>query len=355
MNKHVLVLTKYSRNAASSRLRTLQYLPYLEGENYKFTVRPLFDDHYLSTLYQSGRRFKIYVFFLYLKRFCHLISFWRYSFIWVEKELFPYLPPWVEVLLKCLSVKYIVDYDDAIFHNYDMAQNKWVRRLLSSKIDTVMRHSYSVVAGNEYLANRAFEARAKRVFLVPTVVDIRRYSIDFRSQKDFLTVGWIGSPTTQAYLETLFPVFRALSSRMQFRLLLVGANSDIVDRLPGLKVDLMPWSEDTEVLNIKAMDVGIMPLTDGPWEKGKCGYKLIQYMACGVPVVASPVGVNTSIVKDSGSGLLASSLEDWETCLASLLSSPELRYRYGSAGRASVESSYSIDVCVNLVRQAFPL
>lgn len=342
MNGRVLVLPKYARKGASSRLRTYQYLPFLEDQGWMFAVKPLFDEAYLDSFYSGERRSRSGLILAYFRRFFILFGFWRYRLIWIEKELFPYMPAWVEVVLSWVGVRYVVDYDDAIFHNYDLARNKWIHRLLGRKIDSVMRHAACVIAGNEYLAGRARAAGAKRVVVIPTVVDHRRYDGRLETGQP-LTVGWIGSPTTQKYVEQLLPAFQALAQQQSFRLLLVGATADIAARLPGIDVEVQPWSEGTEAALIREMDIGIMPLEDGPWEKGKCGYKLIQYMASGVPVVASPVGVNPSIVDGAGCGLLANHLDEWGEAFLKLISDVALRERLGCAGRAAVRREFSIE------------
>ena len=211
-----------------------------------------------------------------------------------------------------------------------------------------MRNAYCVIAGNAYLAERARIAGAKRVVVIPTVVDHERYSTGKHSSQA-ITIGWIGSPTTQRYVEHLLPVLQRLRQESDFRLLLVGATEDIVSKLSGIDVDVEPWSEDTETSLIKKMDIGIMPLKDGPWERGKCGYKLIQYMASGVPVIASPVGVNPSIVDGSGCGLLADSFSEWQESFSRLINDPQQRRRFGDAGRASVKERFSLNSQVDLL------
>lgn len=352
MSGRVLVLTKYARKGASSRLRTFQYLPFLEDKGWEFTVKPLFDETYLDSLYSGQGRSRSALVLAYLRRLFVLLRFWRFRLIWVEKEFLPYMPPWVEVVLSWLGVRYVVDYDDAIFHNYDLARNKWIRRLLGRKIDSVMRHAACVMAGNEYLAERARAVGAKRVVVIPTVVDHRRYDARQVTGKP-LTVGWIGSPTTQKYVENLLPAFQALAQQQSFRLLLVGATADIAARLPGIDVEVQPWSEDTEAALIREMDIGIMPLEDGPWEKGKCGYKLIQYMASGVPVVASPVGVNPSIVEGAGCGMLASGLDQWKAAFNRLIDNKSLREQLGASGRTAVKDRYSIDSQIAILESCF--
>lgn len=354
MSGRVLVLPKYARKGASSRLRTFQYLPFLEDQGWDFTVKPLFDEVYLDSLYSGEGRSRLGLVLAYLRRLFVLLRFWRFRLIWVEKEFFPYMPAWVEVVLSWLGLRYVVDYDDAIFHNYDLARNKWIRCLLGRKIDSVMRHAACVIAGNDYLAERARSAGARRVVVIPTVVDHHRYDARQDTGQSF-TVGWIGSPTTQKYVEQLLPAFQALAEQQSFRLFLVGATADIAARLPGIDVEVQPWSEDTEAVLIREMDIGIMPLEDGPWEKGKCGYKLIQYMASGVPVVASPVGVNPAIVDGARCGFLANHVDEWGEAFRKLISDVALRERLGRAGRAAVRREFSIERQLDAIRSSLKL
>lgn len=340
----ILVLTKYTRMGASSRLRTLQYLPLLEEQGFEFTVQSLFDDTYLKNLYSQKGRSKSVLGKLYLKRLLTLFTAKNYDAIWIEKEIFPYLPAFAEQVLALFGINYVVDYDDAIFHNYDLSSNKFVRFFLANKIDKVMKNASYVFAGNSYLAERARFTGAKKIQLVPTVVDHLRYKKNKQSVEDVLTVGWIGSPSTQKYVVEILPELLIAHQQHPFRLLLVGATADIYEELKGLDVDVSGWHEQTEAELISIMDVGIMPLKDGPWEKGKCGYKLIQYMACEVPVVASDVGVNCEIIGNEKAGLLAKKKSDWSDALLKLLESTELRESCGKAGRSLVENKYSVEV-----------
>lgn len=344
----VLLLSKYPRKGASSRLRSLQYLPALAAAGVEVRVQSLFDEQYLSDLYRQGRRPGLRTLLLYLQRLCCLPTAFAYDLVWIEKELFPYCPALFERLLSRLGVRYVVDYDDAIFHNYDLAGNHLLRRLLGRKIDAVMAHAGCVIAGNQYLAERARQAGAARVEIIPTVVDHCRYhgsdryhGIDKEGERQPV-IGWIGSPSTQKYLLAIREPLHTACEQMNARLLLVGATPEVADQLPGIAVDTVAWSEDTEAACIARMDVGIMPLVDGPWEKGKCGYKLIQYMASGVPVVASAVGVNVEIVSSCDCGRLANTAEEWTAALLELLAGPGLRHRLGRAGRNIVASRYSL-------------
>lgn len=343
MANHILALTKYSRMGASSRLRTLQYIPFLEQQGINITVQSLFDDQYLENLYSGKKNSKLSIINYYIKRLHTLLRVKSFDVVWVEKELFPYLPAFFEQLLSFFGVKYVVDYDDAIFHNYDLSKNFIVRTFLSKKIDSVMKSSSCITVGNSYLMERAKQNNSS-VQWVPTVIDIDRYVPRRKEATDSIIIGWIGSPSTQKYILELKDALIAISKKHPISLLLVGANKNITNYFPGINVEVVPWNETTEVMHIQKMDIGIMPLTDGPWEKGKCGYKLIQYMACSIPVIASPVGVNVDIVNNSNSGYLAGSTNEWIKSIDALASSSEQRYILGASGRRSVETTYSVQV-----------
>lgn len=340
----ILYFTKYSRSGASSRMRSYQYFPYFEKKGWTVIAKPLFNDPYLNNLY-NGRKNKLQILYAYLKRFFLLFTIKGYDRVVIEKELFPYLPACAERILKFFGVKYIVDYDDAIFHNYDLSKNKLIRNLLSKKIDKVMKHSNLVVAGNNYLAERAKMAGAKQVEIIPTVVDLNRYSAKTNySENQNLVIGWIGSPSTYKYVEKIKSVLEVVCNKTKAVVHIVGA-------FPDKKQDgvffYFPWNEQTETEMIKRFDVGIMPLDDTPWAKGKCAFKLIQYMASGVPVVASPVGMNNEVAIDNVTGYTALNAKDWISGLEKLLMDSELRKELGVNGRKLVEQKYSLQVTFN--------
>ena len=351
----VLLFSKYSRMGASSRLRSLQYIPSLKGANIQVDVTPLFNDDYLEQLYSGKGRSKGLVLKAYLKRFFTLFKLFKYDLVWIEYELFPYMPAWIERLMVLYGVNYIVDYDDAVFHNYDLSNQYFIRKTLSSKIDRVMASAKCVIVGNDYLKQRAISAGAKQVELIPTVVDGSRYSVA-GNDNNVLIIGWIGSPATQYYVVELKPVLERLSKTCEFKLVLVGANVLVIEELKGINVEIVPWQESTEAELISQFDIGIMPLRDGPWEKGKCGYKLIQYMACAKPVVASAIGVNVDIVENSQCGLLANDNDSWFDQLNLLIEDSELRLSAGNKGREAVETIYSLQVqslkLINIINEA---
>jgi glycosyltransferase involved in cell wall biosynthesis len=337
----ILLLSRYDRLGASSRIRSYQYVPALKARGIEVEGAPLLTNDYLMRFYKGKSRDWISVLNSYLRRILTLLRARQYDLLWIEKELFPGTPAWFEQVLASVGVPYIVDYDDAIFHRYELSPSLF-GRMLVKKIDTVMRNAIMVICGNSYLAKRARLAKARRIEILPSVVDLERYQISKRSRKESIVIGWIGSPSTAPYLEMLIPSLRELSKERAVEMRVIGA----VFRAPRLDIDCRPWSEETEVREIQDIDIGVMPLLDSPWERGKCGYKLLQYMACGLPVVASAVGVNQEIVLEGGSGFLATDQDSWSSALRRLCADSELRSRMGMEGRSIVEKSYSLQAAI---------
>jgi len=337
----VLLLSRYSSLGASSRVRCYQYIPYLRNQGFDVTVAPLLDDNYIKDLYAGKRKRISLVISSYIRRIRSLLDARSYDLLWIEKELFPWLPAWAEGILTRLKIPYIVEYDDAVFHRYDLNSNRAVRLLLGNKIDAVMRQAAVVIAGNEYIAKRARISGARRVEILPTVIDLEQYSPGPINKNKIFTIGWIGTPVTARYLHVVGSALADVCQNKLARVLLVGSGQITLD---GVPVEIRPWSKETEVEAIHSFDVGIMPLPDSPWERGKCGYKLIQYMACGRPVVASPVGVNTQIVEDGINGFLASTRDEWVHALNALQDDYDLWKRMGIAGRRKVETHYCLQV-----------
>lgn len=306
-------------------------------------VRALFDDRYVRDMY-AKRVSPVHVMGRYLKRLRNLLRADRYDIVWAEKELLPWLPSVMELGLLSRKVRLVVDYDDALFHRYDQHRSAAVRLILGSKIDAVMRRADLVLAGNDYLAAHARDAGCRWVEWLPTVVDLDRYAMTERGNSQPqgpVTIGWIGSPATASYLDVVAAPLAALASTANVRCVAIGAQPEQVAGTPFTAVS---WSEAEEVSLLRDLEIGIMPLPDAPWENGKCGYKLIQYMACGLPVVASPVGVNSTLVEHGKSGFLASSGDQWLQALSRLVEDPDLRNAMGQQGRITVEQTYALQV-----------
>lgn len=335
----VLYLTKYSRNGASSRLRSYQYFPFLETKGVSITVRPFFDEDYLTNLYSGRRTKKRILLDFYMQRFFVLFSVYKYDKIVIEKELFPYFFSWFEKILWLLQVRYIVDYDDAIFHNYDLSTNKLILFLLKNKIDNVMKYSGCVVAGNSYLVERAKDSGANKIVMIPTVIDVATYKEQNKTANSKVIIGWIGSPSTFKYVKKYSFVFYKILQNKNVELHIVGATEDLGF---DANVKYLKWTEESEVALISSFDIGIMPLENTPWELGKCAYKLIQYMGCGLPVVASAVGMNKVVIDEGINGFLVRAEEEWMDKLNQLIGDSSLRKQLGEMGRKKVVLQFSL-------------
>ncbi|UCS95833.1 glycosyltransferase family 4 protein [Echinicola marina] len=325
---------------ASSRLRTFQYLPLWEAAGFDVTLSSFFNKQYLEEHYAKRPIDKGNVLACYKRRWKILRNAADYEYIIIEKELFPFIPFGLEKWAFKQGPQYIFDYDDAVFHNYDLHGNKWIRSLLRDKIDRLMARADQLWLGNEYLAARAQEAGAHNIMDLPTVIDLNKYQLGPVKENATVKIGWIGSPTTLKYLDQLKPVFEGLKKEEAFTLHIIANGQGI--GLFDLEKTLY-WSEQEEVAMIQQLDIGIMPLNDTPWEQGKCAYKLIQYMACGLPVIASPIGMNKEVVRHGVNGFLASSHEEWTRYLKILLEDPYLRQIMGTAGRKLVEEKYTLE------------
>ena len=332
---NVLLLTRYERLGASSRVRFLQFLPALEREGFTFDVQPLLDNAYVRSLYGGPRVGIGSLLMSYARRFRALHRRMRYDLVWLEKEALPWLPAWLEIA-RLQGLPYVVDYDDAWFYRYE---KHWLSPILGHKIDAVMRVAHTVVAGNDFLARRARSAGARQVEIVPSAIDLARYQdLPTRLSGGPLNIGWIGIPLNAHYLSIVAPALRGVEG---LNLQVVGG--PVPAELAGVAAESFPWTEESEIERIAAFDVGIMPLTDTPWERGKCAYKLIQVMAAGKPVIASPVGANRRVVEHGVNGFLAQTPDQWAQALRAL-ADPDLRRRMGEAARNTVAESYATAV-----------
>jgi glycosyltransferase involved in cell wall biosynthesis len=319
-------------------MRMLQFIPQLEAAGATVIVEPFFGNSYLRNYFSSGSKSALNTLLSFARRIFALRKLWRADLVWIEKELFPFIPGVAERIAGLGGAPYVVDYDDAIFHNYELLSNRGARTLLANKLDALLKGASCVTAGNQYLADYAEAHGAPRILIVPTVVDIERYALRPAPDQARLRIGWIGTPRNASYLEPVIAALDRLLGLIPHCLVTIGAPR--LDRL-GARQERHDWSEDTEAELLAGVDIGVMPLPDEPFERGKCGYKLIQYMAAGRPVVASPVGVNHAIVSPDV-GFLAETEDEWASAIETLARDPALRARIGAAGRHKVERCYSL-------------
>lgn len=346
MTLRVLALCRYSSLGASSRVRFLQYIPALQKIGIHVTISPLFNDSYLLSLYNSPSRLVsrintlIPIITAYVKRAFTLIYNRRFDVVWIEKELFPYLPGFAESLLIRSSTPYVVDFDDAVFHNYDLNKSPIIRTLLRNKLKALLSTAHFVTVGNSYLAEQAIRNGARNVVIIPSTVDPSRYPLLDEPSGDDYRIGWIGSPSTSKYLNIIYDPLRNVAKKRKIVFVLIGAPHI---NISGVRVEQHRWSSETETHIIPSFHVGVMPVWDSPWERGKCGYKIIQYMACSRPVIASPVGPNANIVTPDV-GLLANDADTWIEAIITLADNAPLRRRLGQAGRKKIERYFSTHI-----------
>jgi glycosyltransferase involved in cell wall biosynthesis len=336
----VLLLSRYS-DRASSHLRCFQYIPYFKRYGIEVTPAPLFGEYYLEALFEGRKRPVSRMLLDYVRRLYRLLTAGNFDLLWLHIEAFPWLPPAAESLLTLHKIPYVLDCDDAWFHRYDLHPRPLVRRLLGGKIDWVMRHARLVVAGNNYTREHARVAGARWVECLPTVVDLNDFPLRPRRSDGMYTIGWLGSPSTATYLreERFRRALEAVCTGGGSRVVLVGAG---LVKLLGVPVECHEWTRETEAVEVQGFDVGVSPLSDGPFERGKCAFKLVQYMAAGRPAVVSPVGYHLELVKDGENAFLASSTQEWVDALNRLRGDRVLAQNVGQAARKLVEESYCL-------------
>ena len=332
---NVLGLALYGPKAASHRYRLSQYVEGLADRNINLEVHHLLDDDYLESKFTEKPFSKIKLIISVLKRLMLIFSSRRFDVTILHCELLPFLPGWLEAFI--MPKPYIFDFDDAWHLRYKLDRSKIFKIFLENKVDRVIRSASAVNAGNTYLSKFA-ATHNKNINIFPTVLDTEVYKPHSQSKKNTFTVGWIGSPSTAPYLKSLVIPLTELGAEGHVSLHVIGGKAP---EISNIEIHEIPWNKDTEVELINRFDVGVMPLIDDEWAKGKCAFKLLQYMACGLPVVASNVGANKQVI-NSETGFLVDTDQMWLESLRILRDNPNLRKQLGAAGRERVEEFYSL-------------
>lgn len=318
----------------SSRFRVLQYLPHLRRLGHTCHVAPSRPAKYERYRWLGWRGSEA------LRRAKRVVDVWRAAFgrydaVLVERELFDDDQSWGEHALRRVAERLVLDVDDAVF------------QLHPRKFERIVPWFDTIVAGNEGLAEW-MRPRNPRTVVIPTCVDLGQYAVKRAESPERPVIGWMGTRSNLRHLALVAEPLRRLAERNDFELRIV-TNADLTPLTirqeagwQAIDFRAVPWSAESEVESLRGFDVGLMPLVDDPWTRGKCGLKAIQYLAVGVPAVVSPVGVNRQIVPDGECGYWAETSEQWFGRLSDLLDDPQLRARLGGAGRAHVERQYSV-------------
>lgn len=343
----ILCIVPYPTEGASNRLRIEQYLPYLAAQGCRVTVRPFVSSHCYRILYEPGRYLRKigYVIWGLMRRVADVVLGLRYDVIVIHRETAPFGPPLFEWCWAAAGKRMVFDFDDAIFLPYISHVHPWIGSLKPKRrVAQSIAAARWVIAGNDYLAAFALQHNPN-VVVIPTPVDVDRYRpAPSQADRPRVVIGWIGSRSTVGYLETLRGVFHRLSETFpHVEIRIVGGPfytnglSSVVQR---------PWGLDTELAELQAFDIGIMPMPNDAWTRGKCAFKAILCMSVGIPVVCSPVGVNLDVVEEGRNGFLAATDAEWFDRLSRLITDAPLRRRLGAVARRTVEERYAVSKTV---------
>lgn len=343
----VLALAPYPEEAASTRFRIAQFIPLLDDLGIRCELKPFINTALFKQLYCKGRlsRNAAGLAWAAAARCLDLVSARDWDVVLVQREAALVGPPLVErALTGWLKKPLVLDLDDPLWVEYaSPVYGRLASRLRClDKTTELIRRAAHVVCGNQLIAEHARAAGASATVL-PTIVDTDMFSPRPQDQEENgepPTVGWVGTHTTLPYLEAIAPALEQLAARRRFKLKVVGGGRTL--NLRGVEVEELRWSLGREVEDFRSLDVGLYPLADDEWSRGKSGFKAIQYLCCGVPFVASPVGVVREIATESGAALLASDQAEWFTALDRLLGDDVLRRSMGRAGRAFAVSRYHL-------------
>jgi glycosyltransferase involved in cell wall biosynthesis len=357
--KRVLFLVAHPIEDAGCRYRVYQFLPYLENAGYECVVAPFSTANLFRALRRRGHFSSkiLHTVYCSIRRFLQLAGVGQFDLVVIHREVFPFFAPALEKAVLRRSRKVMFSFDDAIYaghHDVGTLNHPFLYRLKYGRgIDEILGRCVHVVAGNRILGDYARRVNP-RVTVIPTVVDCNYYRYQEPQAKNDvrITVGWMGSRSTVSYLQfvesTLKGIARRYPGRVQFRFF---GHPDYKPDLPA-SISL-PFQLGSEIADLHSLDVGIMPMPDTDWTRGKCAFKAIQYMATGAVAVASPVGVTTDLIKHSYNGLLASSVDEWFQSLSALVEDPELRRRLSLRARRTIEDSYSLQIWASSLVSVF--
>jgi len=341
----ILFLTQTNETGASARYRVYQFLDYLERNGIDCTVSPAVSDNLLRNYHGSASIFKKPHFYLsqILKRISELKKINNFDVVYFQRDIVIHFYPILEEIIALLNKNIIFDFDDAIYLYPSHKKIGFLFKILwdRKKIERIIKLSKHVIVGNNFLKDYA-QNFTKNVTVIPTSIDLTAYKINKipgQLKGDTIKIGWLGSQGTFEYLKMLFPVFEELAKKYKIELMVIGAKGPLPK---GFRINYKDWDLSTEVRDMAEFDIGVMPLTDDEWSRGKSGTKLLQYMAAGIPAIASSVGINTEIIRDGINGFLADTKDAWVKKIPLLIENEQLRAELVNNARSDVERFYSV-------------
>jgi len=344
----VIFISPYPTQGPSYRYRVEQYFNYLEGKGIQCVARPFMNSQFYNIAYRPKNITRKLIYFLLasISRCWDFIQSFRYDIIFIHLEAYPLGPPVLEFLWSKFGKTIIYDLDDAIFLRNKKPAYKIVKFFkFGKKVESIIRFSKEIVVCNQYLKDYATKFKEKsKIHIIPTSLDTDKFLPlkNTGENRKEPVIGWIGSHSTAAYLNELTDVFRSLKKEHDFVLKIVGSNFSV--QIEGIKIINKEWRLEDDLNDFQSLDIGVYPLPDNEWTKGKTGFKTIQYMSVGIPCVVSNVGRNKEIIQDGINGFLADNKDEWLTKLSLLIENPQLRSSIGARGRETVIERYSLKV-----------
>lgn len=344
--KKILFISPYPFNKApSQRFRFEQYLEFFEENGFEITLEPFLGEKTWKILFSQGNYVRKFIGGLkgILNRLRVIGMIHKFDLIFIHREA-SFIGPAIfeKIYAKLARGRIIYDFDDAIWLLDVSEENKslsWLKKPM--KASDIIKLSAHVICGNNFLASFAKQYNPN-VTVIPTTIDTNYHLPCNKILRNTTTIGWTGTNTTIKHFNSILPVFEKLYMKLGGKVKFALISNKPVPN-PPVPLEYIPWSKDSEIEDLCKFDIGIMPLPDNIWAKGKCGFKGLQYMALEIPTVMSPVGVNTEIISDGINGFLASTEEEWIEKLSLLVENPDLREKFGKMGRQTVVDKYSVE------------
>ena len=340
----VLFITPYPFDSApSQRFRFEQYFDLLKQHDICYIQKPFLSHNTWKILYTQGKYVRKFFGILsgFFKRFLLLFSINQFDFVFIHREASPIGPPMFEwIITKICGAKIVYDFDDSIWlpntsgSNWLVGGLKW-----HHKVGSICRWSHKVSCGNQFLVDFA-KKHNPNVQLNPTTIDTKNYHNKIKDQQtDKVVIGWTGSHSTMKYLDSVPNLIKEIESEHNIEFVVI---SDLEPKLKLKSLQFIKWNKESEVEDLLKINIGIMPLTDDDWSRGKCGFKALQYMSLGIPAIASPVGVNKEIIDNNINGFLCEKEGDWKRALKILITDNERRNEMGLKARERIIENYSV-------------
>jgi glycosyltransferase involved in cell wall biosynthesis len=344
MKKKILFICPYPKDKApSQRLKFEQYYPVFELE-YEISYSSFISSSFWDIIYKKGFLLKKILYTLkgYLQRIGDLVKIRQYDIIYIHLWVTPFGPPIFEWIFKKLAKKIVYDIDDLVYLNSSKSNSHKVVDLIKGykKPIYLMKIADHVITCTPYL-DKFVRQYNKETTDISSTVDTNVYKpVNSYSNNKKLVIGWSGSLTTSRFFIDLKAVLQKLAKKYDFEVFVMG---DPLVEIEGVSLQSVAWTEKDEITNLQSFDIGVYPLPNEEWVLGKSGLKAIQYMALGIPTVATAIGTNYRVIEDGVSGLLVKNNDEWLSALCNLIEQPELRKRLGLAGRKIIEEKFSLE------------